>query len=72
MALTDFELEVLTEMVREADGVIDPINGGIGGALAFMGAGDASDEDVQAALPGLIAAYLSEKLKKTEDRADDE
>jgi len=72
MALTDFELEVLTEMVREADGIIDPINGGIGGALAFMGAGDASDEDIQAALPGLIAAYQSEKLEKNEDRADDE
>ena len=72
MALTDFELEVLTEMVREADGVIDPINGGIGPALALMGAGDASHEDVQAALPELVAAYLSEKLDKNQDQVDDE
>ena len=72
MALTDFELEVLTEMVREADGVIDPINGGIGPALALMGAGDASHEDIQAALPGLIAAYLSAKLDENEDQADNE
>ena len=72
MALTDFQLEMLTDIVRRADGVIDPINGGIGPALAFMGAGDASHEDVQAALPGLIAAYLSAKLDENEDRADDE
>ena len=72
MALTDFELEMLTEIVRDADGIIDPIHGGIGGALAFMGAGDASHEDIQAALPGLIAAYLSAKLDENEDQADDE
>ena len=72
MALTDFQLEMLTDIVRRADGVIDPIHGGIGPALAFMGAGDASHEDVQAALPELIAAYLSEKLDKNRDQADDE
>ena len=66
MALTDFELEMLTEIVREADGIIDPINGGIGGALAFMGAGDAAHEDIQAALPGLIAAYQSDKKETGE------
>ena len=72
MALTDFQLEMLTDIVRRADGVIDPINGGIGPALALMGAGDASHEDVQAALPELVAAYLSEKLDKNQDQADDE